>query len=182
MIDLEATPRPDVSRQDLYQEATRTHGAALGRLARSYEADPDKRQDLLQEIHLAVWRSLERFDGRCSLRTWVYRVAHNVATSHVISHRRQRSRQWVTLDALDAMPDHADTEAVDRELMLHQLHTLIHQLEPPDRQLMLLYLEGLDAASIGEITGLSRSNVATKIHRLKRVIANHVRHGGQRER
>jgi RNA polymerase sigma-70 factor, ECF subfamily len=46
---------------------------------------------------------------------------------------------------------------------------------------MLLYLEGLDAASIGEITGLSPSNVATRIHRLKRVIARRVRHGGQRE-
>ena len=181
MIDLEAKPRCHASRHDLYQEATAAHGAALGRLARSYEADPDKRQDLLQEIHLGVWRSLERFDGRCSLRTWVYRVAHNVATSHVISHRRQRSREWVSLEALDAMPDHGDAEAVDRELMLDELHALIHQLEPPDRQLMLLYLEGLDAASIGEITGLSPSNVATRIHRLKRVMARRVRHGGRRE-
>lgn len=182
MIDLEAQPRRDASRHELYREATTEHGAALGRLARSYEADADKRQDLLQEIHLAIWRSLERFRGQCSLRTWVYRVAHNVATSHVISHRRQNSRQWVTLDALDAMPDLGDTEAVDRELMLHELHTLIHQLDPPDRQLMLLYLEGLDAASIGEITGMSSGNVATRIHRLKRVIARRVRHGGQRER
>jgi RNA polymerase sigma-70 factor, ECF subfamily len=105
-----------------------------------------------------------------------------VATSHVISHRRQSSREWVTLDALEAMPDHGDSEAADRELMLHELHALIHQLDPPDRQLMLLYLEGFDAASIGEITGLSPSNVATRIHRLKRVIANRVRPGGQRER
>ena len=182
MIDLEAKPRRDASRHDLYQEAAAVHGAALGRLARSYEADPDKRQDLLQEIHLAIWRSLERFDGRCSLRTWVYRVAHNVATSHVISHRRQSSREWVTLEALDAMPGNGDAEAVDRGLMLHELHALIHQLDPPDRQLMLLYLEGFDAASIGEITGLSTSNVATRIHRLKRVIAKHVRHGGKHER
>ena len=79
------------------------------------------------------------------------------------------------------MPDHGDAEAVDRELMLDELHALIHQLEPPDRQLVLLYLEGLDAASIGEITGLSPSNVATRIHRLKRVMARRVRHGGQRE-
>jgi len=112
----------------------------------------------------------------------VYRVAHNVATSHVISDRRHSSRQWVTLDALDAMADHGDGEAIDQELMLHELHALIHQLDPPDRQLMLLYLEGLDAASIGEITGLSPTNVATRIHRLKRAVASRVRHGGQRER
>jgi len=182
VIDLQAQRRHEASRQDLYDETTAAYGAALGRLARSYEADPDKRQDLLQEIHLAVWRSLERFRGQCSLRTWVYRVAHNVATSHVISHRRQSSRQWVTLDALDAMPDPGDAETVDRELMLHELHALIHELDPPDRQLMLLYLEGLDAASIGEITGMSPGNVATRIHRLKRIIARRVRPGGQHER
>jgi RNA polymerase sigma-70 factor, ECF subfamily len=60
-----------------YEEASAAYGAALERLARAYEADPDRRRDLLQEIHIALWRSLEGFDGRCSLRTWVYRVAHN---------------------------------------------------------------------------------------------------------
>ena len=58
------------SHERLYEEAAATFGAALGRLARAYEADPEKRRDLLQEIHLALWRSFEGFDGRCSLRTW----------------------------------------------------------------------------------------------------------------
>jgi hypothetical protein len=54
---------------DLYREAATNYGAALGRLARGYEANPDRRHvDLLQEIHMALWQSLERFDGRCSLR------------------------------------------------------------------------------------------------------------------
>jgi RNA polymerase sigma-70 factor (ECF subfamily) len=67
------------SREDLYEEAVSTHGPALDRLARAYEADPETRRDLLQEIHLALWRSLDSFQSRCSLRTWIYRVAHNVA-------------------------------------------------------------------------------------------------------
>src|SRR5688572_32831220 len=67
-----------------YAEAAAAFGPALERLARAYERDPDKRRDLLQEIHVALWRSLSRFDGRCSLRTWVYRVAHNTATSKVL--------------------------------------------------------------------------------------------------
>ena len=64
-----------------YAEAVETFGSALERLARAYERDSDRRRDLLQEIHVSLWRSLARFDGRCSLRTWVYRVAHNTATS-----------------------------------------------------------------------------------------------------
>ena len=63
------------SREDLYEEAVRTHGPALDRLSRAYEADPEVRRDLLQEIHLGLWRSLESSDARCSLRTWSYRVA-----------------------------------------------------------------------------------------------------------
>ena len=80
------------SQDELYREATRAHGAAQERLARAYQADADKRQDLLQEIHLALWRSFARFDGRCSARTWLYRVAHNVAASHVLEDRRMKSR------------------------------------------------------------------------------------------
>jgi RNA polymerase sigma-70 factor, ECF subfamily len=54
---------------------------------------------------------------------------------------------------------------------LERLQALVHRLKPLDRQLMLLYLEGVDAASIGEVTGLSAGNVATKIHRIKAVLA-----------
>jgi RNA polymerase sigma-70 factor, ECF subfamily len=53
-------------------------------MARAYEADPSRRQDLLQEVHVAIWRSLLTCDGRCSLRTWVYRVAHYTATKHTL--------------------------------------------------------------------------------------------------
>jgi RNA polymerase sigma-70 factor (ECF subfamily) len=162
------------SRQDeLYEEATDAYATALGRLARSYELDPEKRRDLLQEIHLAVWRSFAAFAAQCSLRTWVYRVAHNVATSHVIRHRRARAQTLVSLDEIAALPDRSDTEAsVARQMTLDQLHALIHRLNPLERQVILLYLEGLDATAIGEITGISPGNVATRIHRIKRILAD----------
>ena len=87
--------RPPIQ-DDLYREAAETYGAALERLARAYEADAEVRRDLLQEIHIALWQSFEGFDGRCSLRTWVYRVAHNTAISHVVlQRRRKRKRSWV---------------------------------------------------------------------------------------
>ena len=160
------------SRQDgLYAEATAQYAAALERLARAYERDADRRLDLLQEVHLALWRSFASFDGRCSLRTWVYRVAHNVAASQV-SRRRRRAPTLVGLDELESRPD-----AIDHERLLHdrltldRVMTLIHSLVPLDRQVILLYLEGLDAASIAEITGLTASHVATKVHRLKKILA-----------
>ena len=184
-MNLDSIPEA-ASRQDqLYQEAAASYGTALGRLARGYEADPDRRRDLLQEIHLALWQSLAGFDARCSLRTWLYRVAHNVATSHVIREHRLNSRTMVGIEALETLPaknDERDRDSsresnIDRRHALAKLLLLIHQLKPLDRQIMLSYLEDMDAASIAEITGISPGNVATKIHRIKNVLTTKFHQG-----
>jgi RNA polymerase sigma-70 factor (ECF subfamily) len=168
------------NRDRLYQETATTYGAALERLARAYERDRDFRRDLLQDIHIALWRSFEGFNGRCSLRTWVYRVAHNVATSHVIRQHRTNSRSFVSLEQLENMPDNREARpASDRYDALGQIQALIERLKPLDRQVMLSYLEGMDAASIGEISGISPGNVATKIHRIKNFLVRHFHEGGR---
>jgi len=163
------TTTSDVRGQDdLYQQAASEYGAALARLARGYEADADKRRDLLQEIHLSLWRSFEGFNGSCSLRTWVYRVAHNAATSYVIRQRRARPQTLVGLDEVEALSIQPQT---DRSLALSQLTDWIRRLKPLDRQVILAWLDGMDAAEIGELTGLSPANVATKVHRIKTILA-----------
>jgi RNA polymerase sigma-70 factor, ECF subfamily len=154
----------------LYAEASAAHAAAIRRLARGYEADPDRQGDLLQEMHMELWVSLRSFDGRCSLRTWVYRIAHNVGASHVVRARRLTSR-LVDLETLEARISGVDGDAeVERRFSATILLDLIHRLKPLDRQVILLYLEGEAAGPIAEVTGISASNVATKIHRIKRLL------------
>ena len=161
-----------------YTEAAAAFGPALERLARAYERDPDKRRDLLQEIHVALWRSLARFDGRCSLRTWVYRVAHNTATSKVLRPRTNAPTIVAIDDSLESLAETADGEQVlDRRLALERLHELVQRLRPLDRQVMVLYLEQEDAASIAEITGLSAANVATKVRRIKQILIRRFHEG-----
>lgn len=173
-----AIPAAASAADELYQEAAGTYGAALERLARAYEADPDLRRDLLQEIHVALWRSFQGFDGRCSLRTWIYRVAHNVGASHVLRQKRSRTQALVGLEELENLPDaNSGPAAADRGQALDRLLSMIQRLKPLDRHVILSYLEGLDAASIGEITGLSPGNVATKIHRIKTVLARWFQQG-----
>ncbi len=158
------------------------YGDSLERLARAYEADPDARRDLLQEIHIALWRSLGGFDGRCSLRTWVYRVAHNTAASYVTGQLRIKKQSLVGLEELAELPDRVEGEdAAGRRHTLDRLIGLIQRLEPLDRQVMLAYLEGMDAASTAEITGLSARNVATKIHRIKGLLARRFQERGHDE-
>jgi RNA polymerase sigma-70 factor (ECF subfamily) len=174
-----ADPVRNANPDQLYEEAAATYGAALERLARAYEADRDKRQDLLQEIHLALWRSFEHFAQRCSPRTWVYRVAHNVAASHVV--RQQRTYAGlVSLEEIEGVPVGQEGEAAaDRSAALERLFRLIQRLKPVDRQVILSYLEGMDAATIGEITGVSPANVAMKIHRIKSILTRRFQKGGQ---
>jgi len=159
------------SQDKLYAKVRAEHEAALQRLARGYEADPTRREDLLQEIHIEIWRSLRLFDNRCSLRTWIYRVAHNVGASHILSRRRAAGR-LVDLDALEVEPGFVDgEERATRQHSAARLLERIHRLKPLDREIMLLYLEGEQAASIAEVTGLSTGNVATKIHRVKKLLS-----------
>ena len=155
-----------------------TWDSALGRLARAYELDPEARRDLLQEIHLHLWRSFAQFGEQCSLRTWVYRVAHNVATGHVIRQRRLRSR-LITIENIEAIADTEEIEhAIGQAEALERLSTLIQRLKPLDRQIILCYLEGLDAAATGEITGLSPGNIAMKVHRIKNILRRWFGEGG----
>lgn len=161
-----------------YAEAAAAFGPALERLARAYERDADKRRDLLQKIHVALWRSLARFDGRCSLRTWVYRVAHNTATSKALRPRTNAPTIVALEDSLESIVvAPTEEQALDRRRALERLHDLIRQLRPLDRQVMLLYVEQLDAASIAEITGLSAANVATKVRRIKQILVQRFHEG-----
>jgi RNA polymerase sigma-70 factor (ECF subfamily) len=163
--------RDGADQDQLYTAGVAEHGAALQRLARASEANPERRRDLLQEMHVALWRSFASFDGRCSMRTWVYRVAHNVAATHMDKERRTH-RGAVALEEIADLPDAqnigAELEANDT---LERLNALIQQMKSPDRQIITLYLEELDAAAIAEITGLSPGAVATRISRLKSQLA-----------
>ncbi len=154
-----------------YLAAAAEHGGAMQRLASATEANAERRRDLLQDMHVALWRSFASFDGRCSVRTWVYRVAHNVAASHVDRERRSRA-PLVTLDEIEQMPSSENISGdFEESQALARLHAIIRNLGQPDRQIITLYLEGLDAASIAEVTGLSAGAIATRVSRLKSQLA-----------
>jgi RNA polymerase sigma-70 factor (ECF subfamily) len=162
----------------LYRQAIAEFGGALGRTAAGYEFDPHLRQDLLQEMHLALWRSLEHFRGQCSLRTWVFRVVCNVAASWIRREKRGRFLELVGLEELERIAGEWDPErASDESAVLARIESLVERLKPIDRDVVLLWLEGLSAAEIGEVLGLSAANVAQKIHRSREVLLHQFRGG-----
>jgi RNA polymerase sigma-70 factor (ECF subfamily) len=157
----------------LYAEVSRTHGRMIARLCAGYEAEPGLREDLQQEMHFQLWRSFAIYVGQCSLTTWIHRVAHNVGARHVDKAvRGKRIEVLADLDGMDVADDRADPEAqADAAVTLDRLYALIWRLRPIDRQLLLLHLEEVDAADSAEITGLTPGAVATRIHRIKALLA-----------
>jgi RNA polymerase sigma-70 factor (ECF subfamily) len=170
---------------ELYNNAVEAYGPALVRLARAWEADSDARQDLLQEMHLALWRSFRVFDARCGLRTWVYRVAQNASISHVVRSRKGKLKTLVSIEEIEEQGGIATgndgRSSLEQTQILDRLYALIQRLNPLDRQVILLYLEGIDAATIGEVTGITPGYVATKIHRIKSILADRFHNGGDHD-
>lgn len=147
------------------------HAAGIARLCRAMEREPERRRELEQEVLLALWRALPAFRGDCSERTWVLRVAHNVAATHVAKGSRDRVARAVALEDVE-LP--ASDGPNDRAILVERVHALLERLKPVDRQVLLLWLEGLAAREIAEVTGISATNVTTKVHRAKAILARAV--------
>lgn len=172
------SPAERDTQDDLYSTAVAEFGAPMARLAAAYELDRSLRQDLLQDMHVALWRSFATFKNQCSLRTWVYRVAHNAAADFVRKHKRLRRELLLSIEELEQLPESSDAERLhDEAAVIEKLGALIRQLKPIDRDVMLLYLEEMDAAGIGDVLGISPDNVAQKIHRTKKLL-NRYFHSG----
>lgn len=157
---------------DLYTKAGEQFAATLARLARAVERNADKARDLEQDIHAALWSSFARFEGQCELKTWVYRVAHNVAADHV--NKAAKAHKRVPLEDIGELPSPANPEReTGQSLVLAKVQMLIRQLPFPDSQVMLLWLEGETTKAIADVTGLTPSAVGVRVHRIKNLLAAH---------
>ena len=143
------------------------NGAALTRLAASYTNTLSDRDDLVQEIAMALRQALPRFRGECSERTFLFRIAHNRAIAHL---SRSRS-QPVTSEDVEVHDPAPDPEAgLAREQQVERLRRTIHRLPVVYRQVITLSLEGLGNGEIAEVLGISESNVAVRLTRARRML------------
>lgn len=157
-----------MSGDDRFERIVQTHGAALSRLAAAWAADPAAREDLLQEILIALWRALPRFRGDASERTFVFRVAMNRA----LSHRFRRPPQGEPLDTAAHVADPARTPEAqatasqERTMLLSAVQSLPESM----RQVLTLNLEGLSGAEIADIIGISENNVHVRLTRARKAL------------
>lgn len=151
--------------QTLFSELLERHRGIVVKVASTYCWHADDRDDLSQEIVTQLWRAFSRYDDTQSFSTWMYRVALNVSISWV---RRHSIRQRHTVAFDEDRHEVADVSNMpDEDGRITFLQRFIDDLHPLNRALMLLYLEEQSYRDIAEILGISETNVATKIGRLK---------------
>jgi RNA polymerase sigma-70 factor (ECF subfamily) len=160
-----ASPATSNEREAIYRTWMERHAAAVARAVAVYERDPSERQDLVQEIWIAIWKSLPSFRGESSERTFIFRIVHNRSVSHV--DRRVRDR-GITGDVPDVHDELADPlQRVSANEEFERLLGMIHQLPMMDRQLLQLSLEGMKQREIGDVLGISENNVAVRLNRAR---------------
>ena len=138
----------------------------LYRAAASYEGDPERRRDLLQDMVLAIWTAAPRFAGRSAFRTYALRIAHNRAVSHVAQAVREPSH--VPLDGAPAPAEGDPARVAGLEERQERLLAAVRGLPLGQRQVLALALEGMTYAEIADITGISVSNVGVRLNRARR--------------
>lgn len=156
------TPALEARFQTLLEE----HKKILYKVCNSYCPNRDDREDLAQEIAVQLWRSFAAFDDRCRFSTWMYRIALNVAISF---YRREDTRRRYVLSEEEYLLNAVDESATETE-EIKALYKYIDALDPLNKALVLLYLDGDSYLEIAGVLGISESNVATKISRLKQTM------------
>lgn len=141
------------------------HGALISRIAMSYEADPAVREDLVQQIFLALWQALPGFRGESSLKTFIARIAQNRAVSHVARRVREPASSEISEDiALDApSPEDRADESSKRRVLLNATRSL----PLPQREVMILLLEGFSYVEIAGMLNVPQNAVALRCARAK---------------
>ena len=158
---------PSSTDQERFLAQIEEYKRILYKVANAYGTNQDDRQDLVQDMVVQLWRSFDRFDGRAKFSTWMYRVAMNVAISAARSQTR-RIRNVLPLDEAGLEIPVEEPWLADEGDDLRLLHQMIGRLDELNRALIILYLDGYSHAEIGEIMGLSATNVSTRINRIKK--------------
>ena len=142
------------------------YGPALRRLVAAWERDAVAREDLLQEVLVALWRALPNFRGDCSERAFVFRVASN----RVLSHRFRKKPESQELSETISDPRPTPEAYAAQSQRFERLLAALHRLPEPMRQILTLALEGLTRGEIAEVLGITENNTGVRLSRARRAL------------
>lgn len=155
-------------KSNIFLSVLETHKGIIYKVANAYCIHAEDRKDLIQEIIVQLWKSFDRYNDEYKYTTWIYRIALNVAISF---YRKENRRKQLTDPLSDNIVSLGEDNAVfETNKNIGYLNQFIAGLKELDKALMLLYLEEKSHKEIAEITGMSETNVSTKIGRIKKIL------------
>ena len=165
-----------MEKKDTFIKAIQESERLIFKVASFYTDSKDDRDDLVQDIIYNLWKSFDTFQQRSSFSTWMYRVAMNVAILHLKQRKRKVQAVPIDLGALNF----AETGFDGNEEKLQVLRKLMNDLNLFDKGILMLYLEDKSHTEIAEIIGISKSNVGTKLSRIKQKLRQQVSNQNQK--
>lgn len=155
----------NVSVEELFDRLLNENGAALHRLAGAFTETAADRDDLFQEMVLAIWQALPNFRGESSARTYLFRIAHNRATAFLVRRRIVPMKPDEELLLADPRPNPEKQIGAQQER--RQLLSAVRRLPLVYRDVIALALEGLSYREIAEVLGVSETNVGVRMNRAR---------------
>lgn len=152
-----------MDKKDSFIKSIGENEGLIYKVASFYTNCKNDRDDLVQEIIYNLWKSFDTFKQNSNLSTWMYRVAMNVAIFYLKKDKRKTPTLPIDLEVLN-LPE---TDLNDYEEKMHTLQRHIKDLNLFDKGILMLYLESKSHEEIAEIVGISKSNVGTKLSRIK---------------
>ena len=159
----------DNRQKDQFLDILEKNIGIIIKIARAYSKTLHDKEDLINDITLELWKSFGRFKGDSKISTWIYRVALNTSMNYKRKREKDRLfflddlKQIENLSWLIEQPDSSHSEI---------LYQCIDELNQLNKAIILLYLDGNSHDEISDITGISKTNVGTRICRIKEQIKN----------
>lgn len=152
-----------LSKKEAFITAIKNNEGIIYKTAALYTHDVHDKNDLVQEIIYQLWKSFDSYDERASLSTWMYRVAMNVAVYHLKTSKRKIAT--VPLDSEFTAITESYNAEFEEKLQIFKTH--VNNLNLLDKGIVMLYLEDKSYEEIAQITGLTTTNVGTRLMRIK---------------
>ncbi len=150
--------------ESLFTEAVHTYDSMIRRICLGYASNPQDLEDLYQDVLVNIWRGLSSFRSDSSMKTWVYRISLNTCVSTLRT--RSRKPQQASLEDVILVPD----DSQEKREAVKDLYECIATLNPLDKAIMMMWLDEYSYDEIAETMGLTRNNIAIRLHRAKEVL------------
>lgn len=157
-------PVSEERRRQTFNEIMRDYDNMISRICFSYSRTTEEFEDLRQDTYINIWQGLSNFRGESAVKTWVYRITLNTCVSILRKRKNEGNRAELT--------DFADLidEATDHRALLNDMYQAISRLPQIDKAIVLMWLDENSYDEIAEVMGLSRNNVAVRLHRAKQTL------------